>query len=44
MSDMYNVTPTTKDDKLGPKTKQALREARWWARFLIWLGIRAALK
>ena len=29
---------------LGPKTKQALREARLWARFLIWLGIRAALK
>ena len=44
MSDSYDITPKDKDDKIGPKTKQALREARWWARFLIWLGIRAALK
>ena len=32
------------DDKLGPKTKQALREARWWAKAIAWVAIKIGLR
>ena len=38
---MSGTTDTTKpDDKLGPKTKQALRDVRWIARFLFNIGLK----
>ena len=39
MSDAHDVTPKP-TDKLGPHTKQALREARWWAKLLAWIGLK----
>ena len=31
---------TPKPDKLGPKTKQALRDVRWFAKVLAWIGLK----
>ena len=29
---------------LGPNTKQALREARWWAKAIAWVAIKIGLR
>lgn len=44
MSDMYNVAPAKPDDKLGPHTKQALREARWFVRWAVWVAVKIGLR